>query len=511
MKILKRFLTDYWILLVLILVKMILQYTMVNPAYELHRDEFLYLDQSFHLQAGYISVPPLTAWISKLVFLLGGGLFWIRFFPAFFGALTIVFAWLIVEELKGGPAAKLLTSTFLLFSVYTRLSILFQPNSFDTLAWTAVFYFLIMYCNTKQSKWLFVLAITIALGFYNKYNIIFLIAGLIPALALTKQRNIFRQPALYFALVFCLLLLLPNILWQITNRFPVIHHMAALNHTQLVNVNRIDFLSDQLKFGMVGILTLLAWWALIFYKPFGPYRFIGITFLVTITLYTLCRAKNYYALGLYPVFFAIGGVYLDAILKKGKAAIIIALVVINATVFFAISKYIMPVPSPAYIAANHADYEKLGMLRWEDGKNHILPQDFADMLGWKEMADLAYKAYISLPDSEKANTLIYTDNYGQVGALNYYNRNRTPKAFSFNTDYLFWFPEGMHIRNLVFVGNVDDDICRHFTTCKLMGKIENPYAREKGTTVYQLRGADNETTENIYKIVKERRATFDCF
>jgi hypothetical protein len=26
------------------------------------------------------------------------------------------------------------------------------------------------------------------------------------------------------------------------------------------------------------------------------------------------------------------------------------------------------------------------MYRWEDGKNHTLPQDFADMIGWKELA-----------------------------------------------------------------------------------------------------------------------------
>ncbi|KKX47100.1 hypothetical protein L950_0228290 [Sphingobacterium sp. IITKGP-BTPF85] len=26
------------------------------------------------------------------------------------------------------------------------------------------------------------------------------------------------------------------------------------------------------------------------------------------------------------------------------------------------------------------------MLTWEDGKEHQLPQDFADMLGWKELA-----------------------------------------------------------------------------------------------------------------------------
>jgi hypothetical protein len=38
-------------------------------------------------------------------------------------------------------------------------------------------------------------------------------------------------------------------------------------------------------------------------------------------------------------------------------------------------------------------FEKLGLLKWSDGKNHQLPQDFADMQGWKEMADKAFLAY----------------------------------------------------------------------------------------------------------------------
>ena len=29
--------------------------------------------------------------------------------------------------------------------------------------------------------------------------------------------------------------------------------------------------------------------------------------------------------------------------------------------------------------------QKLGLLRWEDSKDHLLPQDFADMLGWKKL------------------------------------------------------------------------------------------------------------------------------
>jgi hypothetical protein len=54
------FFNRYWILLGFVSVKFILQFVLVNPIYELHRDEFLHLDQAFHPAAGYISVPPFS-------------------------------------------------------------------------------------------------------------------------------------------------------------------------------------------------------------------------------------------------------------------------------------------------------------------------------------------------------------------------------------------------------------------------------------------------------------------
>jgi 4-amino-4-deoxy-L-arabinose transferase-like glycosyltransferase len=171
----KRFIRQYWILLLLISIKLILQYALVNPVYELHRDEFLYINQADHLAFGYISVPPLMAVISKIIWLLGGGIFWIRLFPALFGMLTIVFTWLIIESLGGSLFSKILASCAIIFSALIRINILYQPSSFDILAWTVIFYFLIKYIQSEKTKWLYYLAVIIAVGFYNKYNLVFLL------------------------------------------------------------------------------------------------------------------------------------------------------------------------------------------------------------------------------------------------------------------------------------------------------------------------------------------------
>ncbi|CAN5389261.1 hypothetical protein BH10BAC3_BH10BAC3_19770 [soil metagenome] len=99
------------LLSVFILAKFILQYVLISPEYELQRDEFLHLDQAHHLAWGYKSVPPVTSWISNIILFLGNSLFWIRFFPALFGALTIVVVWKAIETLKGNMFALVLGAT----------------------------------------------------------------------------------------------------------------------------------------------------------------------------------------------------------------------------------------------------------------------------------------------------------------------------------------------------------------------------------------------------------------
>ena len=213
------------ILLGFIALKFLLQFLLLSPEYDLQRDEYLHLDQANHLAWGYLSVPPFTSWTSYIIQLLGNSIFWIKFFPAVYGALTIYIVWKSIEELNGNLFALILGSTCVLFSALLRLNDLYQPNSFDVLSWTALYFVVLRYFKTENTKWLFIGAVIFAVGFLNKYNIVFLLIGLIPALLLTRQRKIFAQPKLYLAAVLALVIILPNLFWQFNNHFPVVHHL----------------------------------------------------------------------------------------------------------------------------------------------------------------------------------------------------------------------------------------------------------------------------------------------
>jgi len=494
----RKIVSNYWILIAFVVLKMVLQYSLVNPIYELHRDEFLHLNQANHLAFGFISVPPLTSLFSKLIYFLGGGLFWVRFFPALFGSITIVFAWLIVEEIGGTLISRILVSCALVFSVLIRINILFQPNSFDILAWTIMFFLLIRYINTNHSKWLYWLSIIVALGLYNKYNLIFILIGLLVGILLTSQRKLLSNSTFYKALLLAFILILPNLIWQILHDFPVIQHMKVLKLNQLNNNSSGAFLKSQILFFFGSLpLSIAALWAFVFYKPFKPYRLIGICFVFTIALFSFLKAKDYYAMGLYPALFAFGSVIIEKTLSGRLKPIIISLLILfNGAIFLLTTKMVYPVLTPDEIVQNGAAFEKMGLLRWEDGKNHALPQDFADMIGWREMANKALIAYKLIPANELENTLVFCDNYGQTGALNYYNRGKMPEAYSFNTDYIYWIPQIKKITNILLVGNSpSQDIVDTFSDCKLVGVVENEFAREKNTGIYLLTGGNNMVTE----------------
>ncbi|WP_337968736.1 glycosyltransferase family 39 protein [uncultured Flavobacterium sp.] len=498
------------ILIGFIILKFVLQYVLISPEYDLQRDEYLHLDQAHHLAWGYLSVPPVTSWFSYLIYQLGNSVFWVKFIPALFGALTLFIVWKTIEVLKGNLYALILGATCILLSSLLRINMLYQPNSLDVLCWTGFYYVIIQYFITEKTKWLYIGAIVFAFGFLNKYNILFLLLGLLPALLLSKQRQVLAKKDLYLALLLGLLLILPNLLWQYNNQFPIVHHMKELAETQLVNVDRIGFLKDQLLFFIGAFFVILAGlYALLFYKAFAEFKFFFTSIVFTLLIFIYFKAKAYYAIGLYPIYIAFGAVFLSDILKTGWKRFLQPVFIIIPLLFF-IPMYNLAFPnkSPEYIVKHPEKYKKLDMLRWEDGKDHALPQDFADMLGWKELARKTDSVYATLPNQDK--TLVLCDNYGQAGAINYYTKKGI-KAVSFNADYVNWFNLDITYKNLIRVKDYEEEsdelkeTSPFFKNAKISSEITNQYAREYGTTIYVFTDAKVNIKKRLESEIKSTK------
>lgn len=493
---------DNVILFGFVALKFLLQVVLISPAYELHRDEFLHLDQANHLAWGYLSVPPVTSWISLLIKMLGNSVFWVKFFPALFGVLTMVMIWKTIGALGGNVFARSLGATCLLFSALLRLNTLYQPNSLDVLSWTTFYAVVVLYFHTEKPRWLYIGAVVFAIGFLNKYNIVFLLIGLLPAIMLTSARKVLRKKAFYGAAMLAALMTLPNLLWQYQHGFPVMDHLRELSQTQLVHVDRWGFLKGQLLFFLGSLPVIVAGlYALLCYRPLAKYRLFFWVFFVTLGVFLYFRAKDYYAIGLYPIYIAFGSIYLGGVLRTGaKRYLRPVLMAIPVLLFIPMYRFAFPNKSPEYIVAHSQRYNDLGLLRWEDGKNHPLPQDYADMLGWRELARKVDRVYAQFPEQEK--TLVLCDNYGQAGAINYYTTEGI-RAVSFSADYINWFDLDAPYTHLIRVKNASgaaDELAEtspYFHSAQKADSVTNRFAREQGTAIFVFTGAKIDINERI--------------
>lgn len=503
-----------WIILISVISLVVHLVTYNNLGF--HRDEFLYLALGEHLATGYWSNPPLIGLISYLSQLLPGDpLFTTRLIPAIAGAILILLTGLITRELGGNLYAQVLacitlSSSLLILRGFSML----QPVPFDILFWTLNLFWFLRYINTRKPVFLILMGFTFGLGILNKYMVVFLAAGIVPAVLLTPYRSLLVSRYTWYAVCIALLLFLPNLIWQLNHDFPVIQHMQELKETQLVNVERANILTDQLlmfTFGSVVWVSGLIW--LLFNGRAKQYRVFGFVYLAVLLLFLVLRGKSYYMAGLYPFMFAAGGVLWERLLKPAVWRMVFLLLILLLSI------PIVPGGIPIMSARNLAGFyakipEKMGaeaLLRWEDGRMHPLPQDFADMLGWDELGNIVIKACDSIQD--KSRIMIYAENYGQAGAIYHYGKSYgLPPVVSFSDSYLLWAPDSIApgIDFFFYVNNeLGRDIDSLFARVDSIGSITNPYARELGTTVYLCRSPRTDLPSFWSARIKEVRESGD--
>jgi hypothetical protein len=497
----------------LALLKFALPFLLQSPVYEPHRDELLYLAEGNHPAWGFMEVPPLLsgfAWISNHI---AHTLFWIKCWSALFGALNFLVVAGIIRELGGKNFALLLGFLPFVLGPYLRINYLFQPVSLEIFFWTALASSLLMWTRSGRNKWLYLFGVSAGLAMLSKYSAAFYIASLLAGLLLTPYRSIFSNKHFYIASLVGFLIFLPNLVWQYIHHFPVLFHMRELRETQLQYVNPISFLTDQL---LMNIAVLPVWITGLFWAAFTrsgkSFRFLGWASFFIIFLLLVLHGKNYYTLGAYPILFALGACRLEKLTARPVWLRFPLLLYAAALSIFLIPIY-LPIFAPARLAAffarNHI--AKTGALTWEDQKTHPLPQDFSDMLGWKEMAGKTARVYHALTATEKKQTVVYADNYGEAGALNYYGSDyQLPAAFSDNASFLYWMPAVPEYENLLLVTpdkqEMQHPFIHQFVSATVEDSIQNPFARERGTLIILLRGADSSFKVYFRERLRKKKA-----
>src|SRR5262249_34707009 len=82
-----------------------------------------------------------------------------------------------------------------------------------------------------------------------------------------------------------------------------------------------------------------------------------------------------------------------------------------------------------------------------------LPQLFADMHGWRELADEVARVVATLPPDERAEVCVYGGNYGEAGAIDFFRSTfGLPPTISGHNSYWLWGPGGCRGRVLLVIG-----------------------------------------------------------
>jgi hypothetical protein len=169
----------------------------------------------------------------------------------------------------------------------------------------------------------------------------------------------------------------------------------------------------------------------------------------------LTGGRVYYAAPIFPLYLAAGGVALERWLSgRGRAVALVkpayaAVVALGGVIF---APMFLPVLSEeGYI--RYAERLGLSQPRLENHELGPLPQLYADMHGWKEMAEAVAGVYQALPSEERANAAVFGNNYGEAGAIDFYGPALgLPKAIGAHQSYFLWGPRGATGEVLIVLG-----------------------------------------------------------
>jgi len=478
-------------------------YTNAFASYGYFRDELYYIACSNHLAAGYVDQPPLSSFILFIsIKLFGDSIFALRLLPAITSAITVIITGIITRKLNGGYFAVTTACASLVFAPqFLGTNTIFSMNSFDWLFWSLTAYLVILIIQSdisggiKASKkyWIW-LGIVLGLGLLNKIDILWLGAGLFVGLIFSEQRKYFKTSLPYIAGIIAFVLFLPYIIWNITHDFATLEFMRRAASIKYSSQTPLTFISNMIL--VMNPLTIPVWLAGIYYlflhKEGRSYKLIGYIFLVSfIILIINWHSKAEYIAPAFPMLFAGGGVMFEKIaLRKSFAWVRYAIPVIIVLV----GLILLPLALPILPVESFINYTRtLGIApATSEGQNlKSLPQYYADMFGWKEMADSVSEVYLTLSPSERNKTVIFAQNYGEAGAIDFFRKDfPLPRVLCGHNTYWYWGPGDTSFTTIIVIGGNKDDLLKTCTTVIQAGmthcKYSMPY--ENNLPIYICRG-----------------------
>lgn len=414
--------------------------------YGIFRDEMYYLSCAKRLAWGYVDQPPFVAFLTaNWTAIFGDSLRALRALPALAVAATAAIVGSSARALGGGRFAVALAGLAFGFSpVILSLASVLSMNSLDLLFWALGFRLLAaLLAGGDERGWLLFGAIA-GVGLLNKISMLFLGFGVVLGLLVARRWDALRSRYFWLGGLLAGALFAPHLLWQRANGWPTLEFMENARRFKNVDYTAGGFLGEvALQSGPVqGVIWIAGLAALLLAPRFRPWRPLGFAFLAVLAVMLSTSAKPYYLSPAYSILAAAGAVALE----EWSAAIRSRRVVRVATVTLLVSGSVLllPLARPVLPVEDYVRYSTaLGFEPGTDERHEIgrLPQFYADMQEWREMAAAVGRAADRLTAEERARACVFGQNYGQAGAVERFAAEfNLPRAISAHNSWFLWGP-----------------------------------------------------------------------
>jgi hypothetical protein len=476
-------------------------------AYGMFRDEYYYLACANRLDFGYVDHPPLSIWILgfwKMLF--GDSMLVIRFVPAIISSLNLFVMGAFTQKLGGKRSAVIIAMlAFMLTPIFLGMNTIYSMNTFDFFFWILSSYLILKIIQSENKlDWIW-LGVVLGLGLLNKTSIFWLGAGILIGTLFTPLRNDLKTKYPYIAFIIAVLIFSPYIIWNITHDFAHLEFMRNAATRKYGGLTPISFIMDQIL--ILNPLTILIWFpGIIFFffkKGSKQFRALGFIWLTTFLILLINgHSKGEYISAAYQILFAGGAVMIEKWSTLPKRSWIKYSFAIPVIIFgILLSPFARPLLKPDIFIK----YQTAIGLEPPSNEGHetVFPQFYSDMFGWEDLAKDVSKVYQSLPKEESKRTLVYCNNYGKAGAIEYYSsKYPLPKVVCPHNSYWYWWPSNNNYTRLIIIGGEIDDHLESLNEVLIAGFHKTKYAmpyennqtifigRELKRTVDQIRQSD---------------------
>jgi 4-amino-4-deoxy-L-arabinose transferase-like glycosyltransferase len=445
---------------------LLLLLTSLSPHYGFYSDELYYLACAERLAFGYVDQPPFFPFVLRLHReLFGESLLALRMLPAAAGALTVFLTGWMARRMSGGLFAQVLAMSAVMVSAQFLVFFgFFSVNCLEVLLWTAASWILVELCRSRDPRLWVVLGALLGISFLTKHTTALLVAGVAAATLLSSLRRDLRSRWPWAGAFAAVLIISPNIYWQIENDWTSLDFYRRLTED---NIPTSPWSQIGRQIMAQNPVTLPIWASGLFFFLGSPrgrrFRTLGWVFLVVLVFALIggqSRADR--ISGIYPMAFAGGAVLLEAIRRADpsrirRAASFCALPFVMLPAGLVAATLVLPILPPDVLIDHPMNEE-------EDWRKQVgeerLPYILGNRTHWKAFVAEVAAVYRDLGPEQRDGAIILADYYGHAAAVEYYGgAYALPAVYSPHTNYFLWGPPDGSPDPVIAIG-IDEALLR---------------------------------------------------